>query len=909
MHDGEMPGAKQTFMVVGKKLGHYEVLSLLGSGGMGEVYRARDTRLDREVAIKILPTSYASDADRLKRFEQEARSTSALNHPNIVTVYDIGTHEDSPYIVSELLDGSELRVQLDEGALLPRKAIDYAQQIVQGLAAAHEKGIIHRDLKPENLFVTSDGRVKILDFGLAKLRPQGNEVVSSEIATAKQITDPGTVMGTVGYMSPEQVRGENADHRSDIFSFGMILYEMLSGQRAFRRKSVAETMAAILREEPRALTEISPAISAQLEHIVTHCLEKRPEERFQSARDLGFSLGTLSIPSGSGSRGTDGATVANPDNTPRILKREWLGWIIAGLFLIGLLASFLFAYLNKTRLTDPRGAKLSLLPPEKSSFDDVAISLDGRWLAFTAATGGKVQLWVRALDSTKANALPGTEGASRPFWSPDNRFIGYFVGNKLKKIEASGGLQTTLGDVIVGTGGSWNRDGVILFSSLGGVGLSRVSASGGQVTSVLKPDPRRHETDFTAPSFLPDGFHFLYTIASAQKEVAGVYLASLDSTVNERLLPDYSNAVYAAGADDKGYLLFAREGALMAQPFDSARRQLIGEPFLVAPHVAGTLGSVLDLRHRIFAVSDNGVLVVDENPDRHRNQLIWVDRSGKKTSSLDDLTNATMLTLSPDDQRFIVPRLDLQTGNNNLWMADVTGKHVTRFTFEAAVDNYPVWSPDGSRIVWSSNRDGIYQLYQKAASGAGQDTVLLKSDYYKFATDWSHGRYIIYREVNPKTKFDVWVLPVGLQTGVQNPFPYLDTEANEGAAVLSSDARWMAYCSDESGQYEVYVQSFPEPGSKRQISIGGGNGPRWTSKELFYHALDGKLMAVEVKSGQSFEGKAPVPLFEFRASGKLLTAYYEVTGDGQKFLLSTIVETEPSAPLTIILNWTSVFKK
>jgi len=904
-----MPGAKRAFMIVGKRLGHYEVLSLLGSGGMGEVYRARDTRLEREVAIKVLPTSYASDADRLKRFEQEARSTSALNHPNIVTVYDIGTHEDSPYIVSELLAGSELRDQLDKGALLPRKAIDYAQQIVQGLAAAHEKGIIHRDLKPENLFVTSDGRVKILDFGLAKLRPLGNEVVSSEIATAKQITNPGTVIGTVGYMSPEQVRGENADHRSDIFSFGMILYEMLSGQRAFRRGSVAETMTAILREEPRALTQINPGISVNLEHIVTHCLEKRPEERFQSARDLGFSLGTLSTQSGSGSQGTDG-TVANSDNTPLIFNREWLGWIIAGLFLIGLLASPLFVYLNKEPLRDARAARLSLLPPEKSSFDDVAISPDGRWLAFTAATGGKVQLWVRALDSTEANALAGTEGASYPFWSPDDRFIGYFAGNKLKKIEASGGLQTTLGDVRVGTGGSWSRDGVILFSSLGGVGLSRVSASGGEVTSVLKPDPRRQETDFTDPSFLPDGFHFLYSKSSPQKEVAGIYLASLDGKVNGRLLPDYSNAVYAAGANDKGYLLFGREGALMAQPFDSASRQLIGEPFLVTAQVGVTLGTIFNLRHRIFAVSDNGVLVVDQLPHRQRNQLMWVDRGGKQISSLDDLTNAAMLTLSPDGQRFVVPRLDLQTGNSNLWVADVSGQNAIRFTFDTAIDNYPIWSPDGSRIVWCSDREGIYQLYQKAASGAGQDTLVLKSDYYKFPTNWSRdGRYIIYREINPKTKFDVWVLPVGPEAGAQKPFPFLDTEANEAAAVLSPDERWMAYCSDESGQYEVYVQSFPEHGSKRQISTGGGIGPRWTSKELFYHALDGKLMAVEVKSGQSLEARAPLPLFEFRAGGNLITPYYDVTRDGQKFLLSTIVETEPAAPLTIMFNWTAAFKK
>src|SRR5262245_4948319 len=439
-------------------LAHYTIISKIGSGGMGEVYCGRDTRLDREVAIKILPANYASDADRLKRFEQEARTTSALNHPNILTVYDIGTHEGSPFIVAELLAGSELRKQLNEGPLPARKAIDYAQQLAQGLAAAHERGITHRDLKPENLFVTDDGRVKILDFGLAKLRRQPNEANSSDVATEKQITDPGTVMGTVSYMSPEQVRGEHVDPRSDIFSFGAILYEMMTGRRAFQRETVAETMTAILKEEPPAVTEVNNNASLQFERVVNHCLEKRREDRFQSARDLDFALSGLGTVSGLGSDPTRvlSTTTSERVNQPWSIRQR-LGWIIAGICLLGLLASlpFTIKYLRQPTLANARVLKLSLLPPEKSSFDDVAISPDGRWLAFTAATGGKVQLWVQSLDSTEAGALAGTEGATYPFWSPDNRFIGYFAGNKLKKIEASGGLQTTLGDVRVGTGGSW----------------------------------------------------------------------------------------------------------------------------------------------------------------------------------------------------------------------------------------------------------------------------------------------------------------------------------------------------------------------------------------------------------------------------------------------------------------------
>ncbi len=703
---------------------------------MGEVYRARDTRLDREVAIKILPANYSTDPDRLKRFEQEARATSALNHPNILTVYDIGTHESSPYIVAELLEGKELRDQMNEGQLSERKAIDYAQQIAQGLAAAHDRRITHRDLKPENLFVTTDGRVKILDFGLAKLRPQGDEPVSSELATEKQITDPGTVMGTVGYMSPEQVRGQPVDHRSDIFSFGSILYEMLGGQRAFSRETVAETMTAILKEEPPELTTLNSRVSAQLERLVSHCLEKRPEERFQSARDLGFALGAVSSSSGSRLQTAEVVGLTENLDVSRLLSRERLPWLIGSVLLVALLASlpFSLAYFRQRPPADARVLKLSLLPPENTSIDQIALSPDGRWLAFTAATGGKVLLWIRALDAIEARAFPGTEGATYPFWSPDNRFIGFFAGGKLKKIEASGGIPATLCDARVSTGASWSRDGVILFSFLGGVGLSRVSAAGGEVTVVLKPDVRRQETDFTDPSFLPDGQHFLYSKFSPQKDTRGIYVGSLDGKTNKRLLPDDSNAVYASSDANSGYLFFGREGTLMTQAFDPGQLQLTGESFLVSAQVGTILGSIVTSRRRNFSVSD-GVLVFDPLPNRMRNELIWVDRAGKKLSSLDDLTRVTAASLAPDEQHFVVSRGEAQTGNNDLWLSDTTGKNPTRFTFNPANDDFPVWSPDGSRIVWASNLEGTYQLYQKAASGAGQESLLLKSDYYKFPTE------------------------------------------------------------------------------------------------------------------------------------------------------------------------------
>jgi eukaryotic-like serine/threonine-protein kinase len=899
-------------LATGAKLGPYEIISPLGAGGMGEVWRARDARLNREVAIKVLPALLNNDEDQLRRFEQEARATSALNHPNILTVYDIGTHDGAPYIVAELLEGADLRAQLNDGALTVRKAIDYAQQITRGLAAAHEKGIVHRDLKPENLFITKDGRVKILDFGLAKLTQPKLARVDTEAPTSPLLTESGVVIGTVFYMSPEQTRGERADNRADIFAFGAILYELVTGQRAFQGKSPVEVMHAILKEEPPELSDTSHKIPPQLERIVRRCLEKNPERRWQSTSDLGFALDALSAPSGSRiETGVAFGAVNESTGKARQFGNVWLVWIIGAAFILGMLG-FAWTYFTRQPPAEARVMKFSITPPEKTSFDHLAVSPDGRNLAFTAATGGKVQLWVRALDTTEAKALPGTEGAILPFWSPDSRFIGFFAGGILKKIEVSVGLAQTLCDVRNGTGGTWSREGVILFSALGGGGVFRVSATGGEVASVVKPELERQETDFSDPCFLPDGRHFLYSKYDGQKETRGVYLGSLDGGVTQRLLGDESNAMYATSDKGGGYLLFGHGEALMAQPFDAETRQLSGEPFPVARQVGLIFGNSVSSHRRNFSVSENGVLVFDPLLDRQRSQLIWVDRGGRKIDSLNGMDNVGLVRLSPDDKRFIVERLDFQTGNLDLWLSNVTGGNATRFTFDPALDHFPVWSPDGSRIVWSSNREGPFHLYEKAASGAGQDALLLRSDYYKFASDWSRdGRFIIYRQLDPKTKHDVWVLPVGPLAGDQKPFPFVQTEANESGGVLSPDGQWMAYAADESGRYEVYVQSFPGGGGKRQISTAGGIGPYWRGdgRELFYHAPDGKLMAAAVKGGASFETGAPVALFEFRASGNLITPYYSVTSDGQRFLLSTIVETKAAAPLTVVVNWAAEMKK
>jgi len=794
-------------LLPGQHIGSYKILALLGRGGMGVVYRARDERLRRDVAIKVLPASLAHDADRLLRFRQEAQATSALNHPNILTIYDIGAHEGAPFIVAELLEGAELREQLEHGTLPLRKALDYAQQITQGLAAAHEKGIVHRDLKPENLFVTKDGRVKILDFGLAKLKPQQVDAADSQAPTQKKITDPGTVMGTVGYMSPEQVRGQETDHRSDIFAFGVILYEMLSGQRAFRGASAIEVMNAILKEEPPELGETNAKVSPQIEKLVRRCLEKQPERRFQTAYDLGFALEALSTPSNS--QGETPAVETSRATPHRSSREKW--WIGAtAVLLLGMLG-VIWAYLTRQPTTDARLMKFSILPPANSSFGQIAVSPDGRHLAFTAATGGNVQLWVRPLDSTEAKPLAGTQGAIFPFWSPDSRFIGFFADGKLKKIEFTGGPVQTLCEVLgAAFGSAWSRAGTILFGR-GGSELLRISATGGEVTQVTTLDRSRQEASYRYPTFLPDGRHFLYNIQSGQKETRGIYLGSLDGTVKRRLLDEitvikYMTAVPGDTASGAGWLVFVRDGALLARPFDTSRLDFTGEPFSLSDKVGS---DPVRKEYFTFSVSDNGVLVFDPIANRQRSQYHWMDRRDQQIKSLEVVAGSAQHWLSPDEKRFIADRPDPQTGTGDLWLCNVSGGNAQRFTFDPGGDNNPVWAPDGSRIVWTSTRDGRLQnLYQNAASSAGEETLLLKSDHPIFATDWSlDGRFIIYYEVNPKTKRDVWVLPA-TGSGEAKPFRALGTDANETAGTLSPDGRWLAYASDETGRFEVYVQSF-----------------------------------------------------------------------------------------------------
>ena len=887
-------------ITAGTKLGRYEIRSKIGEGGMGEVYLARDTQLGRDVAVKVLPANYSLDQDRLHRFEQEACAASALNHPNILIVHDIGTHDGSPYIVSELLEGETLRARLGGAGIGQRRAIDYALHIAHGLAAAHAKGIVHRDLKPDNVFITKDGRVKILDFGVAKLTQPDGPRSQTEIPTRRVDTGPGVLIGTVGYMSPEQVRGKEVDHRSDIFSFGAILYEMLSGRRAFHGESSADTMSAILKEDPPELSDTNKIVSPGLERLVNHCLEKNAEARFHSARDLAFALEALF---GSQVNTPEmGTALALP--ATRAKWREYLPWIIAGAAVLLAVVVLATSFIRRAPVETAAATRFLIYPPEKAYYGgSFAVSPDGRRIVERVNSEGKVLLWVRSLDSLTAQPLPGTEDSSFPFWSPDSRFIGFFAKGKLRKIEVTGGPAQALCDAPDPRGGTWNADNVIIFAPKGADVLYRVAAAGGTPMPLTTLDTSRKEISHYHPRFLPDGRHFLYLANSPQRENAGIYVGSLDKQEPKRLVSTDVSAEFSP----PGYLLFLRDRTVMAQGFDADKLELRGEAFFVAEQVDRLGGGA---RFALFSVSKTGVLAYRSGVS-DSSQLTWFDREGKPIGTVGPAGSYNSPWLSPDERRVAFGRQEPQGGGADIWLIEIARGNLNRFTFDPAGDQSPIWSHDGTRIVFSSDRDGVLNLYQRAASGSGTDEVLLKSDYAKIPNDWSaDGRFILYQTAIPPT--DIWVLPL---FGERKPFPFLQTEFNEGWARFSPDGKWIAYSSNESGSWQVYVQSFPAPGGKWMISTDGGAQPQWRrdGKELFYISSDRKLMAVDVKgNGSTFEAAVPKALFDLRVQTPALPGprnFYIAAADGKRFLVTSVSEERITTPTTVVMNWTADLKK
>jgi serine/threonine protein kinase len=890
--------------MIGTTISHYKILEKLGEGGMGIVYKAQDTKLDRIVALKFLPPHLSASEQDKARFVQEAKAAAALNHPNICTIHGIDEFENQTFIVMEFVEGQTLR---EKGSNVPMKrAIEIGIQMADGLAAAHEKGIVHRDLKPENIMLQKDGRVRIMDFGLAKLKG------------ASRLTQAGSTVGTAGYMSPEQVQGIETDHRTDIFSLGVLLYELFAGQSPF--KGVHETAVnyEIVNVDPEPMTSVKSEIDPELDRIVLECLQKEPDERYQAVKDISKELKRFTRES-SRQRMSRTRTAVTPisqdvrstgqgrsdtflDRIPKVL---WIG--LSLLFLVTTVVSVLF--LRGESATSGEIVRAFVPLPEKHTLTNlfggghVALSPDGRKLAFVAEDSlGARSLWVRPLSTLSATKLPGTEGAASPFWSPDNRYIAFFAAGKLKKIEATGGPPFSICDIITPRGGSWGTNGIIVLPVDQTVGISQVPDGGGVPKEITTLDKSRNEQTHRWPYFLPDGKHFLYfsrtTSIGSGGELDAIVVASIDGTVNKRLLAGTSNVAYASG-----HILYMRENSLMAHPFDPDALELRGDPFPIAEALQ------FSPRYSVasFAVSNNGALIYEGRSSSLTPELALIDLKGKKYVSLREAEVFVSARLSPDGRKIAMDLYHTGARNSDLWLYEIDRGVNTRFTFDPAVEWYPVWSPDGNRIVFATNRKGRHDLYVKVSSGASNEQPLLETDYDKGPSDWSpDGKFVLFTVLDPKTKADIWVLPT---SGEKKPTPFLQTEYSELNGRFSPDMRWVAYQSDESGRNEVYVRPFPGADAKWQVSTNGGTLPRWNrnGKEIFYWSA-GKIMSVEVDgAGSTFRiGKLREHFDQSSVGGITMR---DISEDGQKILLEISNVQQASVPLTLVTNWPEELRK
>ncbi len=878
----------------GTRLGIYEVTDSLGAGGMGEVYRARDTSLGREVAIKVLPEAFAGDPDRLARFEREAKALAALNHPNIAQIY--GFEQNPAALVMELLEGRTLRDLLNDGPLPARKAIDSGAQIARGLAAAHDRGIVHRDLKPENVFVLTDGRIKILDFGLARQIDPPTSGATQTVTAMAGGTDPGTVMGTVGYMAPEQVRGEAVDHRSDLFALGALIYEMISGQRAFQRATAAETMTAILREDPPDLASSRAHLSPAIDHIVRHCLEKNPIERFQTARDVAFALDSLS---GSGSGAAVAAMPAARSN------RERWTW---GAAVVALLAAVAWLAPLRRPAADTVSAvplRLTLPLPDAIQLSDavpppgrLALSPDGTRLAFVGVDAtNQRSLWLHALAEPAARKVEGTLLAAGPKWAPDGSALLFGVfepsGTPLRIVSMDGGTPVTIGD---GAGpAAWAPDGTILFEPIRGErSLRRVAGSGGPITlispKVVNGGAGGHL------SFLPDGRHFLHWFLTREPAVSvATYVGSLDSPERTAVLPgtDVSQAEMA-----NGMLLFARGGSLMAQAFDTGTFKTVGDPSVIAEGVEQTSAGAA------FTVSQTGTLAYQPRVASQGSRLTWFDRTGAAVGTQSDAADYSNLELSPDGRRLLVSVREPGSGSRDIYIVDTARGLRQRLTFDRSDERAAVWSADGTRVIYNSK--GL-NLYQRSAGFTGDETAVQTDGSSKDPADVSpDGRTLLYRASGPSGN-DLWRMPLD---GSGAPQRLLGSPFSETGANYSPDGRSIVFVADETGRSEVYVLSLEPGGGKTQISADGGLSPRWRrdGREIVYLNAEQQLMSVPVKdAGDRFEAGAPVVLFKvdhMPSAGPI----FDMTADGQRFIVNAAVPSIVAPHVVVIVNWPALLK-
>jgi eukaryotic-like serine/threonine-protein kinase len=887
----------------GTKLGPYEIQSPLGAGGMGEVYRARDTRLDRTVAIKVLASHLSSSPELRQRMDREARAISSLNHPHICHLYDVGQQNGTDYLVMEFLEGETLAERLRKGAMPLNELLKIGIAIAEALEVAHKNGIVHRDLKPGNIMLTAAG-AKLMDFGLAK--PLGLQASPAPSGTVpaftaaptisgaspfSPLTTAGSIVGTIQYMSPEQIEGKEADARSDIFAFGAVLYEMAAGKRPFEGKSQISLASSILEKDPEPISTTKPLIPPGLEHVITTCLQKNPEDRYQSAHDIKLELKWVGVTPVT-------PAVAATSLPAATSSRARLGWIAAVIIAI-VLGALAGIFLNRPA---PAAAIRTVIdPPEKTSFvlaGDAAgppvLSPDGTTVAFSATgADGKTLLWVRPMNSLEAHALPGTEGVSFPFWSPDGRSLGFFAQGRLKTVEIDGGSVQVVCEVQVGRGGAWGPGGVILLSSAPSAPLSKVAATGGSPEPVTKLDPDRH-TSHRWPFFLPDGKHFLYLAMHHDPSKAAnntIYFASLDGKENQPLFHSESNAIYA-----NGFLLFARNDQLVAQPFDPVKGKLTGEPQTVAKGVMNDITTW----HMDASVSNNGLLIFGSGGSSDV-QLVWVDRNGKDIGTVaDKVPGLQGAEISPQGDRVA---LDIGAGILDIWVLDLARGVRTRLTFGPVGNFGPVWSPDGKWISYACVT-GTYHfsLCRKPSDGSGTVETLLGDDHQIVPTDWSRdGKQLLYVRLLPKAQ--LWVLPL---EGERKPRMLLERAASPK---LSPNGRWLLYYSGESGQLEVYAVPFAGGEGKWQVSTAGGMYPRWSKdgKEVYYLDPAGNLLTVPVKEvGDALQFGTPQTLVsKWTIVNQPL---YDVAADGKKILLDRVAQ-QVTQPLTVVTNWTAELKK
>ncbi len=876
----------------GKRFGEFEILSPLGEGGMGEVYRARDTKLGREVALKVLPESLALDPDRKSLMDREARILASLNHPHIAALY--GVEEGA--LIMELVEGQTLAERVAKGPVPIDQFLKIARQIAEALEAAHEKGVIHLDLKPANIKLTPDGVVKILDFGLARGHQQRPAAGETQSTLTMRLASEGSVQGTPAYMSPEQARGEALDKRSDIWAFGAVLFELLAAKRAFYAKTVPETLASVINSPPR-YSQLPAGTPPRIRTLIERCLEKDAKLRIRDMGDARYELEhALDL------------TAAAP-------RRVWPWIAIAALAVAGLAAAL---WLQPVPSSGP--IELSIVPPEGNNFGSstpsgvIAISPDGSKIVFVASRLGKQQLWIRALDSGVARPLPGTEGAEAPFWSPDSRFVAFTADRKLKRIPIDGGPPQVICSAPTSRGGTWGTAGMIVFSPVVNGPLFRVPAEGGEPAPITEFDVSRFENAHYWPQFLPDGRRFLYFARSSKPEMSSIQIGMIDRAPSDqprtRLVSTMANAAFApSGSHGRAHLIYLRGGALLAQPFQSGYSALEGEPAVLAEGItANVVYGFAD-----FAASFNGILLYGRGGNRSA-RAVWMGKDGRTLGSIDPPAVTLGPRLSPDGSRLLVSRFDPSSGNADLWIVELGRNLATRFTFDPAYELDSIWSPDGREIVFASIRGGVFNLYRKPVTTSGEERRMTNSKSAQHPMDWSRdGSYLLYQQREPSTSEDLWVMPMK-ERG--EPIPFARTEFSERHGQFSPSGRWIAYDTDETGVYQVYIRAFPPGaagGAKYQISSAGGSEPRWRGdgKEIFYVSSTRKMMSVAVtESPAGLQFGQATELFD----APLLYAnnfsfFYDVTSDGQRFLLLSPVQDVSSSAYSLILNWPAKLKK